>query len=152
MTPTTEFPKLLDLALAEVQQKTRELITTHGLDKFPQWEHDAANGAIIFRTPGLDEFVVPAQLIGYHHPAQSLWQWAWDDPAVPANFVRSATAARNWGRAQDIEAVASPTTFADEALAWRLTAFAARLTGWPAIYRGQSESRFLYFAFAVITP
>ncbi len=152
MTPTTEFPKLLDLALAEVQQSTRELLAKHSLDQFPQWEHDATNGAIIFRTPGVDEYAVPAQLIGYHHPAQSLWQWAWDDPTVPSDFRRSAVTARNWGATQNIEVLTAPTLFADEPLAWRLTAFAARLTGCPGIYRGESGLRFLYFAFAVLTP
>ena len=31
MDPTTEFPKLLDLALAEIQAGTRDLVERHGL-------------------------------------------------------------------------------------------------------------------------
>lgn len=152
MTPTTEFPKLLDIALAEVLPMTRALVAKHGLDKFAEWHCDDVNGALIFRNPGVDEFAVPYQLIGTHHPAESLWRWAWDDAAVNAHFVRSAEKVRDWGQAQSIELLTAPTTFADETLAWKLTAFAARLTGLPGIYRGQSGPRVLHFAFAVITP
>lgn len=149
MTPTTEFPQLLDRALAEVQQSTRELVAAHGFDRFSHWEYADADGVLIFRNPGVDEFLVPAQLVGYHHPAQSLWQWAWDDSRVPVAFARTATAARHWGNAQGVDALTKPATFADEHLAWRLTAFAAKLTGYPGIYRGESGPRFLYLAFAV---
>lgn len=152
LTPTTEFPKLLDLAMAEVQQSTHELFTEHGLDQFAEWQCDDVNGALIFRNPGVDQLAVPYQLIGSHHPAESLWRWAWDDYTVNANYTRSAITARNWGLAQGIDLLTAPTTFADATLAWKLTAFAARLTGCPGIYRGQVGNRILHFAFAVFIP
>ncbi len=148
MTPTSEFPKLLDIAFAEVQRYTRELVQRHALATYPQWGYDE-NRAFLTFTNGVDQFVVLAQLVGYWFPDDSKWQWAWDDSTLPERVARSAVAAREWGKVNEIELLTSPTVAADETLSWKLTAYAAKLTGCPGVYRCQSGPRFLYFAFAV---
>jgi hypothetical protein len=152
MTPTDEFPKLLDLAMAEVQQNTRELVDRNSLAAFRQWAFDERTGRLSFQNPGVDEFVVPAQLLGFWNPADSRWQWAWSDSTLPPHAVRASAAARDWGAAHAVTLLTASTSSAEEPLAWKLAAFAARLTGWPAVYRGSSGARFQYLAFAGPPP
>ena len=148
MTPTTEFPKLLDLALAEVQVNTRELVQKLQLASYAQWGLDEQNARLVFSNPGANPLAIAMQVIGSYDPKQLVWRWAWSLGTLPTNALRAANATREWGQTQEIELLTTPSASADEADCWKLTAFAARLTGWPAMYRGQTESGFLYLAFA----
>ncbi len=148
MTPTSEFPQLLDLAMAEAQRETREIMEQHALDTYPNWHYDESKAFLTFAKND-DQFVVLAQLVGFWSPTESIWEWSWNDASLPERITRSAIAARGWGQTNEIELLTNPTTTADESLCWKLTAFAAKLTGCPGVYRCQSQSRILYFAFAL---
>jgi hypothetical protein len=148
MTPTDEFPKLLDLAMAEVQQETQRVMAAYALTHYPQWGYDERNALLTF-ADGRNQVVADAQLAGFWYPADARWQWGWFDQKLPEAVSRAARAVRGWGEANGVALLTDPAPAADETLAWKLTAFTARLTGLPAVYRCQSGPRFLYLAFAV---
>ncbi len=146
MNPTTEFPKLLELAFAEIQAGTRELVERHRLGDYPGFEFDEPNARLVF-VDGPKRLAVPAQILGYFFPANSQWQWAWSDTSLAEGITRSAREARAWGEANDIALLTRTHRGAVEDGCWRLAAFAARLTGWPAVYRCPFANRYLYVAF-----
>ena len=150
MNPTTEFPKLLELAYAEVQAGTRDLVNRYSLGDYPSFEFDEPNARLVF-VDGSRRLAVPVQLIGYHFPRESEWQWAWSDPSLSVGITRSARAARAWGEANDIALLTRTHRGAVEDGCWRLSAFAARLTHWPAVYRCPFANRYLYIAFGAPT-
>lgn len=148
MTPTSEFPKLLDLALQDVQSETRTIVDRYALSSYPSWGYDESKAFLTF-TNGVDQFTVLAQLVGFWNPDDSTWHWAWDDATLHERVTRSARSAREWGKVNEIELLTTAKIPADETLAWKLTAFAAKLTGCPGVYRCRSGTSFLHFAFAV---
>jgi hypothetical protein len=89
-----------------------------------------------------------AQAIGLHDPSTNAWQWSWNDPSFPPHLVQAASHARDWGRHNAIAVLSEPTATIDETTAFKLTAFAARLVGWPGIYRGVGGPQIIYLAFA----
>lgn len=146
MNPATEFPKLLDLALAEIQDGTRALAGKYGLAGFAGFEIDERTARLTF-VDGARRLGVPIQLLGWHRPDAPAWQWAWSDSTLPANLTRGAAEARGWGEANQIPALTQAEFGADEPACWKLAAFAARLSGWPAVYRCPVGERFLFVAF-----
>jgi hypothetical protein len=146
MTPTTEFPKLMEIALAEIQSGTRELVERYALANYPGFEIDEPNARLVF-VNGPNRLALPAQMLGYHVPDRNEWQWAWSDPSLSVKVTRSARAARSWGEANEIALLARTHRGAVEDGCWRLAAFAARLSGWPALYRCPFANRYLYVAF-----
>ena len=151
MNPTTEFPKLLDLALAEIQASTGELIARHGLAGYAGFEIDEPDARLTF-IDGPRRLGVPVQFLGYFHAGESEWQWAWSDPSLSETVTRAARAAREWGVANDIALLVRTHRGAVEEGCWKLAAFAAKLTGWPAIYRCPLANRFLFVAFGHPQP
>lgn len=148
MTPTTEFPQLLERALAEAQAGTRELVERYSLANFPAYELDLPNARLGF-ADGDKRLYVPIQVLGIHHADANEWQWAWDDAAVPDRLTRSAREALAWGRLNGIPSLLDPRVPANPDDCWRFAAFAARLTGWPALYLVPTLGRTTYLAFGI---
>jgi hypothetical protein len=146
MTPTTEFPQMLERALAEAQAGTRDLVERFSLATFPAYELDLPNARLGF-ADGDQRFAVPIQVLGRYHADASEWHWAWSDPALPDGITRSAREARAWGRVNDIAQLVNPVVAAVPDGCWRLAAFAARLTGWQALYCVPSGDRSIFLAF-----
>ena len=142
-TPADEFPTLLDLALAEVQAGTRRLMDEHRLAEQPGWALDEEHGELSFG--GGRRFV--AQVAGLFVPAAGVWKWAWAEPSFPPAMVRAAANARGWGQANGVPALTTPTGAATEDVCWKLAAFAARLVGLPAVYRGAMPDATFFIAF-----
>lgn len=151
MDATTEFPKLLDLAMAEIQTSTRELVERHNLAGYSGFEVDEPAGRLTF-VDGGRRLSVPVQFLGYFHADDAEWQWAWSDPSLSESITRAARAAREWGVANDIALLVRTHRGAVEEGCWKLAAFAAKLTGWPAIYRCPLANRFLFVAFGHPPP
>jgi hypothetical protein len=148
MTPTSEFPQLLELALSEIQAGTRELVERYSLANFPAYELDLRNARLGF-ADGDKRLYVPIQVLGVHHADANEWQWAWDDAAVPDRLTRSAREALAWGRANEIAQLVNPRVPANPDACWRFAAFAARLTGWTALYSVPSLGRTTFLAFGI---
>lgn len=151
MDPTTEFPKLLDLALAEIQLGTRELVERHGLAGYAGFEIDEPTARLTF-VDGPRRLSVPVQFLGYFQADVSKWQWAWSDPSLSEGITKCARAAREWGAANDIALLTKTHRGAVEDGCWKLAAFAAKLTGWPAVYCCPLANRFLFVAFGHPQP
>jgi hypothetical protein len=128
-TAADELPKLLDLALAEVQAGTRELVERHNLTSAPGYHLDPAIGSLSF---GKDTF--DAQFVGAFDPASKQWRWAWADPAIPKHLLLPANHAKAFGETNGLSELTTATIPADETTAWRWAALAARLADWPGIY------------------
>ena len=152
MTPTTavtEFPKLLDLALAEAQEGTRELVSKYQLDQIANVRLNLALGSLIFG----DEASFDVQVVGSFDAASGFWRWAWGDPNVPRSLGLAAAHAKAFGKANEIVALTNSPNVATEADGWRWTAFAARLIEWPAIYRLPLDTGpLLFLAFRPTVP
>jgi hypothetical protein len=147
MPTPAEFASLLELALAEAQAGTARIAAEYRLAELFGWSLDEAAGELVF-GPHV-RFV--AQVVGVRDRADR-WTWAWADPSLPAALVRAAADARGWGEANGVARLTTPAFPADEAECWKLTAFAARLVGLPAVYRGPSANGTLFLAFGPLPP
>jgi hypothetical protein len=148
MTPTTEFPKLLELALAEVQANTQQLVQKYQLANYAQWMLDEPNARLVFTSPGMPELALAVQVLGMSEPSKLIWCWGWAIDTLTPQLLRAATITREWGKANEIDILSRPTVDADEPECWKYAAFSTRLSGWAAMYRGQTSNGFLYLAFA----
>ena len=150
MNPTaaSEFPKLLDLALAEVQAGTKELISKYQLESFDKVRLDLAYGQLIFG----DDLRFDIQVVGSFDAVSGVWRWGWSDPNVSRSIGLAAAHAKGFGKANEIVALTNSLNIATEEDSWRWTAFAARLIDWPAIYRLPLDTGpLLFLAFRPVT-
>jgi hypothetical protein len=148
MTPASEFPKLLDLALVECQTVTRELLAKHELATYASWSLDVENARMLFQHASGKTFGASIQIIGTL--TGTTWEWAWASLEWPSRLTQIAAEARGWGATNSVSLLTEARMNIDEVMAWKLTAFSARHYGWSAIYRGQSQdNRFVFLTFQV---
>jgi hypothetical protein len=148
MTSSDEFPKLLDIALAEATELTAKTVKEHSLDQLAGWSLDEKAGRLLFADTKQRYAMMAAQAIGLYEPNSRQWRWAWSEASFPTHILQAAQHARSWGTANDVSLLSQPTATIDEAMAWKLAAFTARLVGWPGIYRGDGGPSLIYLAFA----
>jgi hypothetical protein len=122
-TPSSEFPKLLELALAEAKAGTQELVDQYQLAGKHSFRLEPDRGRLGFGT----------------------WRWEWADGSLPREVGLAAAHAKAFGEANEIDVLTSPASPATEADCWRFAAFAARLINWPAIYRAPLPSGLIVF-------
>ena len=139
-TPTEEFPKLLDLALAEAKEGTQELVDKYQLASKPNFRIEPDRGRLAF---GDIEFEM--QVVGALDAAKGMWRWEWADGSLPREVGVASAHAKAFGEANEIDVLTAPSSPATEAECWRYAAFAARLIDWPAIYRAPLPSGLVLF-------
>jgi len=141
MTASEAFPAVLDAAAREATAMTQHLIQLHSLHTQSGWSLDESRGRLIF-----DKITFAAQVVGHFEDGQ--WNWGWQDPLFQPSLVQAASHVRGWGQTNDISLLTEPTHAIDEATAWKLAAFTARLVDWPGIYCGGAGRGALYLTFA----
>jgi hypothetical protein len=139
-TPTEEFPKLLDLALAEAKDGTQELVEKYQLTGRHSFRLEPDRGRL-----GFGDIEFELQVVGALDTAKGMWRWEWADGSLPREVGLAAAHAKAFGEANEIEVLTSPASPATEADCWRYAAFAARLIDWPAIYRAPLPSGLIVF-------
>ena len=135
-TPSSEFPKLLDLAAAEAQAGTQELIEKFKLHEFNTVSLDLHVGRLNFSP----EVRFDVQIIGSFDPKSAYWLWAWADRAIPNSLIRAAEHAHGFGKANEIQPLTTDRIKSSDVECWLWTAFATRLVKWPGMYRMPIDS------------
>jgi hypothetical protein len=148
MTPSDEFSKLLDMALVEATELTAKTVKEHALDQLAGWSLDEKAGRLLFADAKQRYAMMAAQVVGLYDPNTRQWRWAWSDASFPVPLLQAAHRARSWGATNNVSWLTEPTITIDEAMAWKLAAFTARLVNWPGIYRGDGGPSVIYLAFA----
>lgn len=139
-TPSSEFPKLLELALAEAKAGTQELVDQYQLAGKHSFRLEPDRGRL-----GFGDVEFELQVVGALDSAKGTWRWEWADGSLPKEVGVAAAHAKAFGEANEIDVLTSPASPATEAECWRYTAFAARLINWPAIYRAPLPSGLIVF-------
>lgn len=129
-TPTSELPKLLDLAMAEMQASTAELVDQYFLQDAAEYRLDWNAGTLTF-----GDAVFDVQLVGGFDSQVGHWRWSWADPNLPRTVTLAAAHAHAFGKANDITSLTTATIPATENDCWKWAAFAGMLLKWPGIYR-----------------
>ena len=129
-TPTSELPKLLNLAYAEARASTRDLMARYRLNEYADFNLDANAGTLTFGT-----MVFDVQFVGAFESHTKQWRWAWAEDFIHSSVNIAAIHAQEFGKANDIESLTTRVSPATEEECWKWTAFAARLAKWPGIYR-----------------
>ena len=143
-TPMTdaEFQEFLDAATAELRQKQETLSNDYGLADAATWGFDQASEKLQF----FDEqkrMVVEADVIdaGSYSPKSNSWKWAWANESVLPALRKKAERLKELQDITGMDLFGDPMAFEidDEAMAWELTAMAARHLGALGCYRAPAN-------------
>src|SRR5688572_5394884 len=79
------------------------MLQTEWLRQFERWEFNPTTGVLtLFHQDG-SRSLATAELLGSYSSAQKSWEWAWNNPHMPAEFSQRSLAVKDVGEELGLE-------------------------------------------------
>ena len=99
----SDFAKLQELSLDELELKTEANKKNWGLDKITRWDFTQGSGNLVFSLPDGTKAVSPAQIIGTYNSDDHTWLWAWANSSIEEKLKADARQLLKYGEEHHIE-------------------------------------------------
>lgn len=142
-----EADRWLDDASKEFDRKQATL-QKDWVRQFNRWEFDPATGELVlFHDDGLKS-LASAEILGSFSPDKKTWEWAWNNPDMPAKFCQKSLLVKAFGEHFGLEYLVQgtvPIYRDEEPMISYLCAIGLKATGSTGIFRGGDDGLPVYF-------
>jgi len=128
-------------ALHLLQVRNKVLADRFSLGKWPRFDYDLDKRQLVFSESGQARVIAEIQVAGSTSPGAGHWLWAWANSHWPSECIEDSKQANSFGKEHGINELTSAYAESDDlnALAWELTATAARVCDAAGAYRCMSD-------------
>ena len=118
------------------------------LGQFDRWEFNASTGVLTLFHPDGSRSLAAAEILGSFSPEEATWEWAWNNPNMPARFTQKSLGAKNIGEQLGLEYLVHgivPVRDDAEELTSYLCSIGVKASAAAGIFRGGDERLPMYF-------
>ena len=142
-----EADRWLNEAREDFNRKQSSLQATW-IRQFQRWEFDPTTGVLTLTQPDGTRSIATAEVLGSFSPADQTWEWAWNNPNMPAKFSQRSLALKEVGQRFGLEYLTLgvvPLPDNGEEMSLYLCSLAPKATGAAGIFRGGDDRLPVFF-------
>lgn len=148
-----EFDAFVAQSVENLQAKNDGLRSAHGLGTYKRWFYSQETGLLQFSDErGHVKIESEYTPIGSLSTKSNTWQWSWANVSVHEPLRQKSLKLQELSPLTGMDIFATPTIYADEELAWELSAMAVEHLGAMGCYRAPSDHLYIFMAIENVRP